>query len=112
MSELILAVSLTSLVYFVACWAFPRFHVATGAAMTQTLEFRQAALEFDKMTEVQRYQRLLRLVCEWQDQENGVGIAYGMNGVFLPNNEELDKVARGRTGGCARQLLRTLAGLE
>jgi hypothetical protein len=62
--------------------------------------------------ELERLQQLLRLVVEWQDQAEASGPNYFDGSVFVPNNKELDKSLRGRTGACARQLLRVLAGAD
>lgn len=59
--------------------------------------------------EIARFQRLIKLACEWQDLDSN---SPGGFCVFTPNDPELDKHLRTRTGACARQLLRTLAGID
>ena len=53
------------------------------------------------------FQRLVGLAIKWLNDESSGG-----HGVFIPNDEDQDKVARIRTGACARQLLKVLAGVE
>lgn len=77
--------------------------------MSQTIEQLIIERERRDEREVARFQRLLNLVCQWQDLEDNVGQGFC---VFVPNEPELDKHLRSRTGACARQLLRTLAGIE
>jgi hypothetical protein len=59
------------------------------------------------MNEVERMQALIRLALGWIDlaEEN-------MMSTFIPNHPELDKVAKTRTGACAKQLLKVLGGRE
>jgi len=58
------------------------------------------------MNEIERMQRLIRLAVSWlRCDDNTVA-------QFIPNNEELEKVARTRTTACARQLLQELGSTK
>ena len=59
------------------------------------------------MTDIERMERLVALAIEWL--EDSQSFQYGR---FIPNNEECNKVAKGRTGACAMRLLKTIAGVK
>lgn len=56
------------------------------------------------MNEIERMQALIKLALSWLDDSDA------QDSRFIPNEPEQEKVAKTRTGACARQLLRTLTG--
>ena len=57
------------------------------------------------MTELERFQALLRMAVEWLECDR-------MGTAFIPNDETADKIAVTRTKACAMQLLKQMGKVE